>query len=230
MVFQRKHSGIFALIILYFSIVVLYGISVYFGFQPFEDFLGFARVPSLLLLYFYSSSKFDLRYVLALVFFQSAYLLFGSNTPESLFWGAAASVVFRLLIIVIIFKSISDINWRMLVLTSIPIFFIFFYLINLIKENVEDSYYLWMLNGLLTSILAGMAVSNYCYKDDLKSFWLLISALLFVVQVGLFFVNKFYLKQDLFLQLIILLYGISHFTFYKFMVFKDLESVKKQED
>ncbi|MCG2612482.1 hypothetical protein LZZ90_13285 [Flavobacterium sp. SM15] len=179
-------------------------------------------------LYFYSSAKFDYIYVLALIFFQAAYLLFGSNTPQNMFWGAAASVVFRLLIVIIIFRAISDKRWKMIVLSGIPILFIYFYLINLIRENVIDSYYLWMCNGLLTAFLAGMAVSNYCYKDDQKSYWLLISALLFVVQIGLFFVNKFYLKQQLFLQLIIVFYGISHFTFYKFMVFKDLESVAKE--
>lgn len=94
---------------------------------------------------------------------------------------------------------------------------------NLITESILESYYVWLFNVVLTAFLMGLAVSNYYYKDDQKSFWLLLSALLFVVQIGLFFVNKFYLNQLIFLYMVTIFYGISHYTFYKFMIFKDAE-------
>jgi hypothetical protein len=223
MAFQRKHSVILGLSILYFSIIILYSICTFLDILPLKEFLGFIRIPVLAFLYFYVSVKKDYLYFLALLFFQAAYLFFGRNTETSLFLGAAASVVFRLFIVAIIFNVVTDKRWGMIFLTSLPILFVYIYLINLIKETVLDSYYLWMTNGSLTAFLGGLAVTNYCYKDDKKSFWLLISAMLFVIQIGLFFVNKFYLKQQVFLQLIILFYGISHYTFYKFMIFKDMD-------
>lgn len=223
MVFQGNDSAIRNLIVLYFSLIVLYSMCVFFGYQPWKDVFGFIRIPVLMLLYYVSSDKKDMLYFLALLIFQAAYLLFGKNTEESLFLGALASVVFRFVLIVIILKAITDKRWDMVLLTSLPILFIYLYLINLIRDNIADSFYIWTLNGVLTAFLAGLAISNYCYKDDQKSFWLLLSALLFVVQIGLFFVNKFYLNQQIFLLLVIILYGISHYTFYKFMIFKDKE-------
>ncbi|MGX7666100.1 hypothetical protein [Flavobacterium pedocola] len=214
---------------MYFSVIVLYSIFVYFDYAPLKEVFGFIRVPVLMLLYFFSSLKKDYWYFLALLLFQAAYVLFNQQSDTSLLIGAIVSVLFRISLLIIIFRAISDKRWKTIILTSLPIVFIFWYLVNLIKENVQNSYYIWLLNGFLTAFVGGLAVSNYCYKEDRKSYWLLISALLFVVQVGLFFVNRFYLKQQIFLQLIIVFYGVSHYTFYRFMVYKDEELAKKAE-
>jgi len=223
MVFQAKDTTVRYLTLLYFSVIVLYSICVYFDFEELRALFGFLRIPVLLVLYYVSSVKRDLLYFLALIVFQAAYIFFGKNTDTGLLYGAIASVLYRFILILIVLKAIHDKRWDMVFLTSLPILFIYLYLIDLIKDSIANSYYIWILNGILTAFLGGLAVINYCYKDDQKSFWLLLSALLFVIQIGLFFVNKFYLKQELFLHMIIILYGISHYTFYKFMVFKDRE-------
>lgn len=226
MVLQRHFNIVLSLSIAYFSCIVLYSFCVFFHAQQLIDVLGFLRVPILMLLYFYASVKRDFLYFLALFVFQIAYLSFAENTPESLFLGALASVIFRCIIVLIICKATQDKHWRTIFLTSLPILFVYLFLINLIQDSIANSYYLWIANGFLTAFLGGLAVTNYCYKDDQKSFWLLISALLFVVQIGMFFVNKFYIKQTIFLQLVILFYGISHFTFYKFMIFNDQDKLE----
>ncbi|MEW5677077.1 hypothetical protein ABGT15_12255 [Flavobacterium enshiense] len=227
MAFQAKENVIRSVTLLYFSVIGLYSIFVFFEYNPLKEVFGFIRIPILMLLYYYASLKRDYLYFLALLLFQIAYLSFSQSSESSYFWGAVTSVVFRFVLIVIVCRVLKDMRWTTIFLTSLPILFVFLYLIDLIKESITNSYYLWVINGFLTAFLGGLSVSNYCYKDDKKSFWLLISALLFVVQIGLFFVNKFYLKQQLFVHMIILLYGVSHYTFFKFMVFKDEESVEQ---
>ena len=144
----------------------------------------------------------------------------------ALLWAVLFSDVFRLLLLVLVYKIIEEKRWCITIMTSIPLLIIYLYLIDLIKESLGNAYIPWIINGFLTAYLGGLAVTNYVYKDDRKSFWLVISALLFVIQIGLFFMNKFYLKQQVFLQLIILLYGISHYTFYKFMIVKEDEGIE----
>ncbi len=221
--FQRKHSIVLGLSIGYFTIIVLYSICVYFDFQPLKFSLGFLRIPVLMLLYFFSSRERNYVYFSALFFYQITSVLFNVNTDMALLWAVLFSDVFRLLLLVLVYKIIEEKRWCITIMTSIPFLIIYLYLIDLIKESLGNAYIPWIINGFLTAYLGGLAVTNYVYKDDRKSFWLVISALLFVIQIGLFFMNKFYLKQQVFLQLVILLYGISHYTFYKFMIVKEDE-------
>ena len=224
--FQRKHSIVLGLSIGYFTIIVLYSICVYFEYQPLKFGLGFLRIPVLMLLYFFSSRERNYVYFSALFFYQIASVLFNVNTDMALLWAVLFSDVFRLLLLVLVYKIIEEKRWCITIMTSIPFLIIYLYLIDLIKESLGNAYIPWIINGFLTAYLGGLAVTNYVYKDDRKSFWLVISALLFVIQIGLFFMNKFYLKQQVFLQLIILLYGISHYTFYKFMIVKEDEGIE----
>ncbi len=223
MVFQGKYRIVLNLTLLYFTVIVLYNICIYCEYQTLREIFGFIRIPILMVLYYFSSVKKDMLYFLALLIFQAAYIFFGQKTDAGMFNGAVASVAYRFISIVIILKATQDKRWHMIFLTSLPIFFIYLYLVNLIRDSIANSYYVWIANGFLTAFLSGLAVTNYCYKEDQKSFWLLLSALLFVIQIGLFFVNKFYLKQDIFLHMVVVFYGISHYTFYKFMIFKDSE-------
>ncbi|MGH2664309.1 hypothetical protein [Flavobacterium sp.] len=211
------------LIVLYFTTIVIYSFFVFYDYQPLKGFFGFIRIPVLLLLYYFTSVKRDYVYFLALFIFQITYLLFNKSTETSMFYGALASVIFRFLMIVIIYKAIREKEWMLTILAGLPFLFVHLFLIDLVKDVISNSIYLWILNGLLTALLGGISVSNYYYNPGNKSLWLLISCLFFVVQIGLFFINRFYLKQQIFLQLIIIIYGISNFTFYKFMIVKEKE-------
>lgn len=218
---QINNKIIKSISIFYFAVILVYSICVYFDFQPYKTILGFSRIPILMLLYLYSSKVRNYVYFLALFFYQVASFLFNHTSEMSLILAVSASVIFRFLMVVLVYKAIEDKKWKTTLLTCLPFLFVYLYLINLVEEALGSSYYLWILNGFLTALLGGLAVTNYFNKSDRKSFWLLISALLFVVQIGMFFINKFYLKQQVFLQIIIICYGISHYTFYKFMIINE---------
>lgn len=221
--YQGLNKITVGLSILYFTIILLYSIDVFIGYQPLKFALGFSRIPVLMLLYFYSSKERNFIYFLALVFYQIASILLMKEDESNLFYGVLASVVFRFLLVVLVYKAIEEKKWFMIIIASLPFLCAYVYLVDLVKDALSNDFYPWLLNGCLTAFLGGLAVANYYLKDDKKSYWLLISCLLFVIQIGMFFINKFYLKQQLFLQLSILFYGISHYTFYKFMIMKEEE-------
>lgn len=207
--------------IFYFAVIFFYCICVYLELQPFKAILGFSRIPLLMILYLYSSKVKNYIYFLALFFFQIAFLLFSGTSEISLILAVLASVVFRSLLLFLVYRAVDDKKWTKTLLTSLPFLFIYLYLIDLVAEALGASYYFWIVNGFLTALLGGLAVTNYFAKHDRTSFWLLVSAMLFVVQTAIFFINKFYLKQQVFLQIIILCYGISHYTFYRFMIMQE---------
>ncbi|KGO95701.1 hypothetical protein [Flavobacterium enshiense] len=218
MTFQTKNNVINWLSILYFAVIAIYSVCVYLDFQTFKEIIGFFRIPILIVLYFYSSKEWNYIYFFALLFFQVSVVSFRINSEASLLYGVLASVVFKFLLFVLVYKAVDEKKWTIIIITALPILFVYLYLIDLVKDSLGDGHYPWVMNGFLTAFLGGLAVSDFITTASKKSFWLLISALLFVVQTGLFFINKFYLKQQVFLQLIILFYGISHYTFYKFMI------------
>ena len=75
-----------------------------------------------------------------------------------------------------------------------------------------------MLNGFLTAFIGGMATFNFLFQDKIRLYWLLISAILFTIQIGGFLINKYYFPDEVLKKTTIILYGISNFTFYKFVV------------
>ena len=96
-------------------------------------------------------------------------------------------------------------------------------------QSLGSSYYLWIINAFLTSFLGGVAIINYLNNPERKEYWLVVSSIFFIIQIGAFFINKFYIKNEAIYQMVILLYGVSHFTFYKFLIIKEDESFTKKD-
>lgn len=144
--------------------------------------------------------------------------MFLDNAPERSFYGSITSLLYRFLIFLLVYKSVRNKNWFALFLASIPFLFTYSYFLLLINEFLNADIYPWVLNGLLTSFIGGIALYNYLFEDENKNFWLLISAVLFVIQIGVFFIHKYYIEAPELRTLTIILFGISNFTFYKFMI------------
>jgi hypothetical protein len=172
-------------------------------------------------MYYLASKVKSTLYFSALILFFFAYLFFRENTPFFNFIGAIISLAYRILIFIIVYKSIENKNWLAIVLASIPYFFIYLYALLLIEKEVKMDFYPWVLNGFLTSFIGGMATFNFLFQDKKRLYWLFISAILFVIQIGVFLINKYYFPDEILRMLTIILFGISNFTFYKFVLLKE---------
>ena len=62
---------------------------------------------------------------------------------------------------------------------------------------------------------------NFLFQDKKRLYWLFISAILFVVQIGVFLINKYYFPDEILRMLTIILFGVSNFTFYKFVLLQE---------
>jgi len=216
-----KNKTVSQLTLLYILVVVTFSFLNLKSFPVLEFLLGSVRIPLLILMYFLASKVKSTLYFSALILFFFAYLFFRENTPFFNFIGAIISLAYRILIFIIVYKSIENKNWLAIVLASIPFFFIYLYALLLIEKEVKMDFYPWVLNGFLTSFIGGMATFNFLFQDKKRLYWLFISAILFVIQIGVFLINKYYFPDEILRMLTIILFGISNFTFYKFVLLQE---------
>lgn len=138
-------------------------------------------------------------------------------------FGSIASVGYKFFLLLILLPLITKENRLAIGLACLSFFLLYLYIIELVLHSLGYSLFLWILNALITSVIGGIAIIHYLNHYDLKGYWLLISSILFIIQIGAFFINKFYIKSESIYQMIIFFYGVSHFTFYKFMILKENE-------
>lgn len=210
-----------SLTILYFVVIVVFSFFSLQSYPILDSIIGGIRIPLLILLYYLSSKTKSTLYFSALILFFFAYLFFKENTPFCNFLGAIISLLYRLLIFIIVYKSIENKNWAAIMLASIPFFFVYLYFLLLMEKDIKMDFYPWVLNGFLTSFIGGMATFNFLFQDKTRLYWLFISAILFVIQIGAFLINKYYFPDEVLRKLTIILFGISNFTFYKFVLHQE---------
>ena len=211
------------LIILYFINLVLYSFSSLLEVQDFEAVFWFIRIPILMVLYYITSEKKQVIYLVGLMLYQSASVFFATGDTSLFVFGTVSSVLFKLCLSLLVLDLVTSKNRLAISIAVIPFFVIYLYIINFVIDSLGDSYYIWIINAFLTSFLGGVAIINYINTPGKKEYWLLVSAIFFVIQIGAFFINKFYMKNEAVYQLVILLYGVSHFTFYQFLIIKENE-------
>ena len=216
-----KNRTVSQLTILYILVVVTFSFLNLKSFPVLEFLLGSIRIPLLILMYYLASKIKSTLYFSALILFFFAYLFFRENTTFFNFIGAIISLAYRILIFIIVYKSIENKNWLAIILASIPYFFIYLYALLLIEKEVKMDFYPWVVNGFLTSFIGGMATFNFLFQDKKRLYWLFISAILFVIQIGVFLINKYYFPDEILRMLTIILFGISNFTFYKFVLLQE---------
>jgi hypothetical protein len=127
-----SNSWIISLTVIYFAITFVLLICEIKYIEPLIYFLRPIRVPLLMGLYFISSTKRMGIYFLSLLFVLASVLFFISSSEKYLFYGSITYILYRLLTIFLIWKSIRKINLMPLMIASLPFAFISFYLILLI--------------------------------------------------------------------------------------------------
>lgn len=179
-----------------------------------------------MIIYFVSSDKRSLLYIIALILYQCASVFFRIDTPTTFIYATFSSMLFKLCLLLLIVGLVTKQNYKAVSIAFIPFFVIYLYIIQIVVDSLGNTYYIWIFNAFLTSVLGGIAIINYVNHSGHKNYWLLLSAILFIVQIAAFFINKFYVRNEAVYQVLILSYGISHYAFYKFMILNEEEQLE----
>ncbi|MGL2966046.1 lysoplasmalogenase family protein [Flavobacterium sp. XGLA_31] len=210
-----------ALTIIYFITAVLEVIAEYFMAKSFIFVLKPFVTMLLLVLYCTKSEQPSKLFVTVLSLSLVTNLLFIPNKPIYLYYALIVFTIHRVLELYLIFSLQKVKDYIPLIIATAPFMLIFFYLFMETQDIPEESYMLLVIQNILISLFAGVALSSYVMDDNKQNSILLISALLFVMLQFSVFVEKFYLAnefQQLFRPLAMALNALAFFSLYKYVI------------
>jgi len=205
----------------YFIIAFFEIVSEYLAYTPFICSLK-PLIPLLLvIIYLINSTVKNPVFVIVLLLSMVVNILFIPNTPICLYYALIIFTIHRVVIIYLIFRLQKVKDYIPTIIATIPFLLIFFYLFIETNDIPENSFYLLILQNILISIFAGIALSGYVMNDNKQNSVLLISVLLFVMLQFTVFIEKYFLVnefQKLFRPLAMTFNTLAFFSFYKYVL------------
>lgn len=217
----KLNSEASILLLLYFAVGFAEVLSEIYKNSFFIYFLKPLLLPILAFIYYKNSKVRNNYYLTALFFGVLANIFFISRTFESVIIGSLFHVFYRILIIYIIIKSLGIKHFLALFLGSIPFIVVFSYAAMLTMDDLGDALYIFIVQSLFMSFLGGYSISYHIIENNKMSFWLLISNVLFALIQFLFVIRMYYLSVDIFQPILMCLFIIAHFAFYKFILLSE---------
>nr|WP_294777671.1 hypothetical protein [uncultured Flavobacterium sp.] len=217
----KKDNLLKSLTFSYFIIAIFEIVSEYLVYTPFICSLK-PLIPVLLVVaYLVSSTQKNPIFVMVLLLSMVVNILFIPNTPICLYYALIIFTIHRVLIIYLIFSLQKVKDYIPVVIATIPFLLIFFYLFVETNEIPANSFYLLILQNILISLFAGIALSSYVMNDNKQNSVLLISVLLFVMLQFTVFIEKYFLVnefQKLFRPLAMTFNALAFFSLYKYVI------------
>lgn len=222
MIFMLKKDNILKSLTLgYFIIAFFEVISEYLAYTPFICSLK-PLIPLLLTgIYLINSEKKNPTFVIVLLLSMVVNILFIPNTPICLYYALIIFTIHRIVVIYLILKLQKVKDFIPIIIATTPFLLIFFYLFIETNEIPANSFHLLILQNILISLFAGIALSSYVMNDNKQNSVLLISVLLFVMLQFSVFIEKYFLInefQKLFRPLAMTFNTLAFFSLYKYVM------------
>lgn len=217
----RKTKILELLAACYFILAFFEVVSEYLAYTPFICSLKPLIPLVLIIMYLIASVKKSVIVVLVFLFSMATNILFIPNTPTSLYYALIAFTVHRVFVIYLLFTLQKVKDFIPMIIATVPFLLIFFYLFAETAEIPANSFYLLILQSIMISLFAGIALSSYIMNDSKKNSVLLISVLLFVMLQFTVFIEKYFLInefQKLFRPLAMTFNSLAFFSFYKYVI------------
>lgn len=218
---SQKNNILKPLTYCYFTIALFEIISEYLTYKPFICSLK-PMIPLLLVvMYWVGSTQRSSLVIVVFLLSMLTNILFVPNTPTSLYYALIAFTFHRVLIIYLIFALQKINDFIPIVIATIPFLLIFFYLFAETNEIPENSFYLLILQNIMISLFAGIALSSYVMNDNKQNSVLLIAVLLFVMLQFVVFIEKYFLVNEfeqLFRPLAMTFNALAFYSFYRYVL------------
>ena len=219
-IFTKENNLEKLISVLFFTVVTVEVTAELFSYEPVLFVFKPLISVVLMLLYWKTSQQRNPLFFVIILFSLITNVFFIYHTEPMLFLGLIAFFIHRLLMIYYIIKLVKLKDYIPLAIAMIPFMFIFFYLLSITNELTMRSYGILIIQNILISILAGIALSDYIMNDGKKeTTWLFIFGLLSVTQYFIVFIDKYYLSDFspiIFRPLAMILNASVYYAFYKF--------------
>lgn len=215
-----KKSTVKIITIMYFLNAVIEILAETFSFKM-VILITKPLIPLLLMiLYHYTSLKRDKLFYVILFLSLITNLFFIPNSKECLFYGLITYTFHRILLLILIFRIVRIKNYVPFFLSTLPLGFIFFFLVTS-SDIPENSYYLIVFQSVMAAVLGGIAIASYSVNDSKENSLLLISILLFLALQLVVYIEKYFFKDShsIYLRPLAMTLNVCAFyVFYKFVI------------
>ena len=203
--------------------------AVYFSIGLIEVFAEFFKqnllvtctkpllIPLLVFLYAKTAARKNHMYMFALFCVWIGNLFFMSKSLEYIIIGTVFFSMFRVLLIVQLFKIIKFPSVSTMIVACIPFLFIYVFVINLTYDELGEHFYVFAVQGIFMIVFGGMALAGYIFTPNKANMFLVISMMCFTFTQFLFVIRQFYMEIGIFQPLLMLLFITAHFLLYKFI-------------
>ncbi len=222
-----KQNNISKILITAFGIVSLFEIIAEFYYNKKLLWLLKPFLMPLLIAYYVKKSKSpNIIFVISLIFSWIANLLFIERDFDHIIYGSIFFLIYRSLIIYLVFKLVKLPYLIPFVLGSIPFLFLYTTVCFLTFDMMGVSIFLFILHGIFIIILGGYSLGSYIMNSNKPNLFLFLSTIFFAISQFIF-VLKLYSDHDLFLHSVaMVLFVMAQYFLTRFMIIKDNPKAK----
>ena len=162
-------------------------------------------------------------YLATLLFATLSNLFFISDDIDTLTLGMLAYLIYRILTIIIVYKSTNKFYLVSMLLGAVLFMTPLLYFIILNQDSFGQSLVPAVINVFLISIIGGLSVSNYLMEEGVKNTWLLISTILFAFLAVIFVIQKYYMYIQILDSLRVIVFMGAHYIFYRYLLLSEIK-------
>lgn len=185
-------------------------------------------MPILIAIYWLSSKSRNTIFLLGLVAVWIANIFLISESTVCFLTGTLFFLIYRILIIYLVLKSIKFPGYIPMIIGALPFFFIYLFVANLSYDELGYRFYLFVIQGLFMIFFGSLCLGNYIIKSNTSNTYLLISTMLFTVIQFVLVIKMFYTDYNFFRPLAMLLYVIGQYLLYLFVVIEEKKKKRYQ--
>ncbi|WP_300569221.1 lysoplasmalogenase family protein [Flavobacterium sp.] len=215
---EETSSEIKILILLYFVAALAEVIAEFFNYKAFIYFLKPFLIPILTIIYWKSSGKPNVLFIIAMFFALMANVFFIASGFDSIVIGAVFFMLYRIIVLYLVLKILRVANYFPVFLASIPFICIFLYLSCLTFNELGNALFIYIVQVIFMSFLGGLSLSSYIMNDSKRNYWLLLSSVLFALIQFILVLKVYYISISIFQPFAMTLYVFAQYALYKFMI------------
>lgn len=221
-------NNIFLLMFCMVSVAYGYGIaynlnSIIYFFKPFI-------VLSIALHYIVNTKWLNKRFLTALIFALLGDVLFNITTPQFFIFAMSSFLIFILLLMTIAAEKSGEINFKPLLLATIPFVLILTYVLKKYLNDVGSISILLAVFGVIVVVLSAFSTHAYYKKRDITTLYFFLGTLAFILASISKGLKQFALVSDVNIKLMnTLCYVISLFLFSRAMIVDEKVSTQTEK-
>lgn len=202
----------------FFSIAIVEFVAEYLNFTTLIWITKPLLMPILIGLYCITSKKINYLFLVALVFNWFANVFFILDAFNFKVIGSILFLVYRLLILYIVYKLVKIPSYLPIIIGSLPFLFIYLYIINIVHDSLGKGVFLFVTQGVFMVILGGYSLGNFIFNNEKSSVFLLLSTLFFALVQFILSIKSYYLELSIFQAMAMVLFVLGQYFLYRYII------------